>query len=361
MRICYLTQYLDPMTGGGRYASDLVLGVKKAGHEVIILKEEDDGFAGEAILKRGPGLIFSALRVRRRIENCDIIHALDGYPYAVMAYIANLFCGKKLVVTAQGTYAIAPLYSPKTKYILERAYSSADVVTAISRYTKNELLKKIKRRDVEVINHGINLSRFEGESSRISNQRENFIMSVGGLKKRKGHHISIPAFALAKKKIPNLKYKIVGDQGDVSYVRELKSLAAKYGVTSDIEFMSWIPDEKLMELYRKAKIFILTSVNCDHHIEGFGLVFLEAASAGAPVIGTFGNGIEDAVRNGYNGILVSQNDIAKTASAIIEIASDETKWDTMSRNSFLLAKEHDLNLVIKKYVAIYARTLSQNS
>jgi len=311
------------------------------------------------ILKQGPGLIYSALRARRFIGSCDVIHALDGHPYAITAYLANLFCRKKMVVTAQGTYGIAPLYSFKTGYLLRRAYNSADVVTAISHYTKNELLKKIKKRDIEVINHGVNLQVFRNRFPKNNKQRENFIMSVGGLKERKGHHISIPAFALAKKKIPSLKYKIVGDQGDIRYVTKLKSLATKYGVTSDVEFMSWISDEKLVELYRTAKAFILTSINHDHHYEGFGLVLLEAASAGVPVIGTLGNGIEDAVRGGYNGILVPQHDVEKTAAAIVEIVGDERRWNSMSKNSYKWAQEHDLDRVIKKYLAVYEKVFTQ--
>ena len=78
-------------------------------------------------------------------------------------------------------------------------------------------------------------------------------------------------------------------------------------MVGDIEFFNRLSDEALSDLYRRAKLFILTSINEDHHFEGFGLVFLEAAAAALPVIGTFGNGIEDAVKDCYNGFLVPQN------------------------------------------------------
>ncbi len=71
----------------------------------------------------------------------------------------------------------------------------------------------------------------------------------------------------------------------------------------DIEFLTGVSDEELSCLYQSTRVFILTSVNQGRQIEGSGLVFLEAAAAGLPVIGTTGNGIEDAVKEGYNGIL----------------------------------------------------------
>lgn len=358
MKICYLTSNIDPTNGGGRYAADLIRGVKEAGHEVIILKEENDGFAGEMILRRGPGLLLSAIKARKYMKNCDIAHALDAYPYGIIALLANVFCRKKLVITAQGTYAVAPLYNLKTNLLARWAYNSAEGIVAISRYTKSELAKRIRNKDIEIINHGINLEKFQNKLMGW-NERENFILSVGALKHRKGYHVSIPAFALAKKEMPELKYKIVGSQKDTNYFTKLKNIVKKYNVESDVEFISGISDDELNTLYERAKTFILTSVNHIHDFEGFGLVFLEAAAAGLPVIGTLGSGIEDAVKDGYNGALVSQGDIEKSSSAIIAIMSDEDKWQNLSENSRTWALDHDSKIVGNKYLSLYKKILAR--
>ena len=347
MKIAYLTNNLDPKNGWGRYASDLIYGVKNAGHEVVILKEEDDGLEGMPILKRGLGVFSSALRIRKFIKNCDIIHALDGYPYGIIAWVANIFLRKKLIITVQGTYSIAPFYNIKTKYLAKLACKSADLVIAISNYTKNELLKQTKLKRVEVVNHGIDFDKFYKERG-VSN--ENYILSVGALKPRKGYHISIPAFALAKKQFPNLKYKIVGSQKDRNYFEKLPKVQG-------VEFLTGITDEKLGELYSRAQRFILTSVNERHHFEGFGLVFLEAAASGLPIIGTLGNGIEDAVKDGYNGFLVPQNDIEKTADTMTEIIQDQNKLQEMSSASYQWARQHDLPNMINNYLALYNQIL----
>jgi len=89
--------------------------------------------------------------------------------------------------------------------------------------------------------------------------------------------------------------------------------------------------------------------------EGFGLVFLEAAAAALPVIGTLGNGIEDAVKNNYNGILAPQNDIEKTAKAITDIIKNENLTKEMSLNSVAWAEDHDWGKVVLKYLKAYGQ------
>lgn len=356
MKIAYLTQDLNPRAGWGRYSSDLIFGVKKASHEVLILKEQDDSFEGIPILKRGIEIFGTAGRIRKYLKDCDLIHALDGYPYGIIAALAKLGLKKKLVITSVGTYSVLPLYNFSLSCLLKWAYRRADKVIAISNYTKNEILKKIKI-EIGVINPGINFDKFYQKHEDI---KENFILSVGIFKYRKGYHLAIPAFALARKKINDLKYIIVGSQDDLNHLEYLKNLARKYYVDKYIRFLTNISDKELLKLYSQAKLFILPSINVGHNFEGFGLVFLEAAAAGLPVIGTRGNGIEDSVQNNFNGILVEQNNIKQIAEAIIKILDGQKLWHQMSANSYIWARKHDLSFSARDYISIYKQLLNQN-
>lgn len=350
MKICYLTNNIDPKNGWGRYASDLIYGVKNAGNNVVVLKEADDGLDGFPILSRGAGMIASALRIRKFVIDCDIVHVLDSYPYGIIALLSNLGLKKKIVITGVGTYAVAPLYHWKISFLLKWAYRRSDCVVAISRFTAGEIEKKTNLKEITVINPGISFKKFYKPRA---SSNEKFILSVGTLKRRKGYHISIPAFALAQKKIPNLKYKIVCGPNDLDYFPLPKLIAQQHGVEKDVEFLNTLNDRELADLYSQAYLFILASVNNNHSFEGFGMVFLEAAAAGLPVIGTFGNGIEDAVDNGQNGMLVSQNNVEKTAEAIVQLASDQNKWHKMSEASYKWAEAHDNKFMIEKYLNLY--------
>ncbi len=347
MKIVFLTIDTNPKNGGGRLAHDLITGIRKAGHHVVILKEENDGLEGIPVLKRGLGMISSAIKIRKYLKDCDIVHAFDIYPQGIIACLAGMFLRKKIVISILGTYSIAPFYNIKTKYLSKIACNSADAIIAISNYTKNEFFGRAKARRMDVINPGIDFDKFYGKRSQTVG--EDYILSVGALKFRKGYHVSIPAFALAKKQLPNLKYKIVGSQKDKNYFSKLKGVEG-------VEFLQNIFDNELRDLYSKARAFVLTSVNQGHHFEGFGLVFLEAAAAGLPVIGTSGNGIADAVGRD-NGILVSQGDVEMTSRALVTILSDHDLYQRMSQASYEWAKEHDLNNMVDKYLSIYNQIL----
>jgi phosphatidylinositol alpha-1,6-mannosyltransferase len=57
--------------------------------------------------------------------------------------------------------------------------------------------------------------------------------------------------------------------------------------------------------------------------EGFGIVFLEAAASGCPVIAGRSGGTEDAVIDGETGFLVTPTDVDAVAAATIRLLTDE--------------------------------------
>ena len=342
MKIYYIVDNVNPRHGGGRYAGDLISAIKNTGCEVVVLEQKS---------KRLGGLILDAIKIRKHLKNCDIVHAIDGYPYAIVAAVANIGLNKKLIITVQGTYAVAPLYNFVAGTLLKWAYKRADKIIAISQYTQNEILKKANLSNIEVINPGIDFKKFYKIPVYSD---EKFILSVGALKYRKGYHISIPAFALAKKELPDLKYKIVGSQKDVAYFKHLKDLAFENGVAGDVEFLSGVSDEALSDLYRRAKLFILTSVEENHHFEGFGIVYLEAAASGLPIVATSNSGASSAVKDGYNGLLVHQNDLRATTDAVLKILEDSEFKTKLGNNSREWVKEFSWEKIITDYNKIYS-------
>jgi glycosyltransferase involved in cell wall biosynthesis len=86
-------------------------------------------------------------------------------------------------------------------------------------------------------------------------------------------------------------------------------------------------DEQLAEAYATARIFAMPA---RHRLEprpegeGFGLVYLEAAAAGLPVVAGAGGGVEDAVEDGESGMLVDAHDVDAVADAIVRLLSDRS-------------------------------------
>jgi len=350
MKIGFLVKTVNPKNGAGRYASDIIEVLRARGHEVVVLKEEDDGFEGEIALKRGVRIFGGIKELSKKLQGCDVIHAIDGYPYGIIGWLINRKLNKKLVISALGTYAVAPLYRWQTSLLLKRAYKSAHRVIAISKLTKNKILEKVQLDNIVVINPGIkideeNLQRVESE--------EKFILGIGALKERKGYHVSLEAFTKISKEFPDLRYKIVADP-DRAYKIILDKFLKDSGLDERVDFLSFIPEEKLIELYKTATMFVLTSINTsDHHFEGFGIVYLEAAKFGLPVIGTIGTGGEDAINKGLNGILVHQGDVEETAEAMRKILSNKEVYNQMSNASFAWSKLNSIKREVDRMIEVY--------
>ena len=76
--------------------------------------------------------------------------------------------------------------------------------------------------------------------------------------------------------------------------------------------------EEVLKHMGESRIFVMPSVN-----EGFGIVYLEAMSQKCIVIGTKGEGIEDVIKHGENGFLVTPNNPNELADIIIKCLSSD--------------------------------------
>ena len=241
-------------------------------------------------------------------------------------------------------------------------YRAAEAVVAISSYTASEISKKVPNLLMTIIDPGIDMSRFPSITSAESRTHTApLMMGVGSVKARKGYDVSLRAFALAKKDIPNLRYAIVGTHTDEpGYAHMLIELARELGVSSDVDFLTKVSDTELNALYDRASLFILTSVNESLHFEGFGMVFLEAAAHGLPTIGTTDNGISDAIEDGKTGVLVPQRDVEATAAAIRTLLSDKVLAMQMGERGRAFAAAHDQKHIARRYDEVYKSAIKRS-
>ncbi|KKR25915.1 MAG: Glycosyl transferase group 1 [Microgenomates group bacterium GW2011_GWC1_39_7] len=300
--------------------------------------------------------IWYAWRLRKYAKECDFIHSF-AEQYSYIAYWLAKLTDKKFFVTAHGTWAVLPFsLSFHKRYFHRKSFEKAAKIICVSRYTERRLVE-FGLNNLHVINNGINTKKFIRPSITPWQERQNLIVSVGNLKRRKGYHISIPAFAKTRARFKDLRYYIVGDQSDRAYFDQLKRLCFELGVRESVDFVQHISDDELIAIYKKARLLVLSSISEKSHFEGFGLVYLEANASGLPVIGSLESGAEDAIRDGRTGFLVSQNDSEGIAEAIIKILGNKNLAETMSSEAIKWASEHDMDKVIMKYKGIYASSV----
>lgn len=372
MKVCFITNRLDIICGGrqeggdkygwGRYSWEIVKHIaSQPDFEAEVLVEEPSGYEKErCILKKCfsirelPILFLNALKARKYIKNCDIIHALDAYPYGVIAALANLGLGKKLIINGVGTFSVAPLESFIKSTLLRWTYRKAAAILCISNYTCGEIRRRIPDlNNLKVIFQGMNVEHFKKNSAPRVKMPEKFILSVGALKKRKGQHISLAAFSQIVNQYPDLKYVIIGDQSNENYVGLLKEIVSQNKIQDRVIFLTNVSDEDLIDYYSNCKLFIIASQNDKLSFEGFGSIHVEASACRKPVIGTLGNGCEDAIIDGETGFLVPQNNIRATAEAMQKILDNHELAHKMGQAGRRWAEELNWDNIIKKYLAIY--------
>lgn len=212
-----------------------------------------------------------------------------------------------------------------------RALRHAAGLFPVSRYTAG-LLSRMGLGDVpvRVINNGVDIEKF-----RPANRKGFFspprLLTVARLDKHKGHDIALRAVAQLISRGKPLIYRIAGIGEEVS---DLKRLADELGIRRFVEFMGFVPDEELPEVYAGSDIFIMLSREIPGRldlVEGFGISFLEASAAGLPVIAGNSGGVPDAVLDGQTGVLVPPEDVDMVVKTLESMLSEPDMAIKMGR------------------------------
>lgn len=146
------------------------------------------------------------------------------------------------------------------------------------------------------------------------------ILHVARLVDKKGTAYLIDAFAALAGRHPDARLTILGD----GPLREaLQARVAGHGLTNRVEFAGAVAHRTVRERMARASVLALPSVTAESgDSEGLGLVLLEAAASGLPVVGTQHGGIPEAVSDGHSGYLVPERDVGRLADALDTLLAD---------------------------------------
>jgi phosphatidylinositol alpha-1,6-mannosyltransferase len=145
------------------------------------------------------------------------------------------------------------------------------------------------------------------------------ILSVGRLIARKGFDTMIQAMPAILQRVPMARYEIVGAG---PHRIALEELAKRLNVFASVDFLGSLSDDDMRLAYARAWCFSLPVRSVDNDVEGFGIVYLEAALAELPVIGGINSGAEDAIIDGETGLLVDGNSPTDVAAAVSFLLTD---------------------------------------
>jgi glycosyltransferase involved in cell wall biosynthesis len=384
LRVCFLSKMFPPFAGGsGLYAYEMANALGARGHDVDVYTQATDDEGDDRSVHTHDNVtvytvtaarrylvtvetLYYSLRARQAVdfEDYDVIHG-TLMPASTIALSDRLGIETPLVVTSHGTslgearshapelpsdYLLKYVFHPTNVVFDTIAGHAADHVIAISSDSRDELAAtyRVDPQNLSLILHGVDTERYrprEGSHPAVSSD-ELTLLFVGRLVSRKG--VSTVIEAMAELNRSDVELLIAGTG---RHDERLRGIARTLGVTDDVTFLGYVPDEDLPTLYSATDVFLFPS-----RYEGFGLVFLEALASGTPVIGTPVGGVPDIVEDGETGYVVP-HDPAAFAEKITYLADNPDILDAMSHAARAEAEDRTWDHVAGQVEEVYRRVL----
>lgn len=357
LKLLILAPSVDLKSGWGRYSASVIDTLKRKGVvlNVITINDLSPSF-----------FIKNIFWIRNLSKDFNVIHALDGWPFGIYGYFIVLGTSKKLFISGIGTYSVAPFSHFFKRFLLRRAYRRAQAILCISNFTKKAIGANVNDANTHTIFMGLtklpqiapSKINFYKKKYNLAADHYPVILTVGDVKNRKGQLDTLKAAHLLKDIYPNILYIMVGSK-DKHYVTRIEKYVEVNGLEKNIRFIDdALDDDTLSFFYNLCDVFALNSNNENNHFEGFGLVLLEAAQFGKPVVGSRNCGIEDSVWDGYNGYLTNQGDPVDISEKIQIILNSDK--DYLATKSLEFSKKFSWDKTAEEYLNHYIRSDKTN-
>ncbi|MBR3132304.1 glycosyltransferase [Candidatus Saccharibacteria bacterium] len=237
--------------------------------------------------------------------------------------------------------------------------SKSDFVTMP---TKQAILDLLEEREfgvpIAAVSNGVDLSHFKpGRAKAEIYKKYNLpedrpiVLYVGRVDPEKRVETVLLAFKKAREQVPKAMLVVVGD--GVDRLR-LEKEAEKLELTDAVKFLGRVLPPDLYELYKVGDLFATAS-----EIETQGIVLIEAAATGLPLIAVDKGAVAEVCINEVNGYLCTPGSVEEIAEAMVKILSDADLRKRFSEESVKIAKEHDFERTLDKFINIYNRVIKE--
>jgi phosphatidylinositol alpha-1,6-mannosyltransferase len=255
-------------------------------------------------------------------------------------------------VVLHGAEVTVPGSLPGSRAVLGRVLRNAEHVIAAGGYPAREAIRAARRDlPVTIVPPGVDTARFIPLTQEQKDDARNrwgieldaeMILGLSRLVPRKGFDTVIKAVSELAVDHPKIKLVIAGKGRDR---KRLERLASK--LAAPVQFLGRVPDEDLPALYGSADVMSMMCRNrwLGLEQEGFGIVFLEAASCGVPQVAGESGGAAEAVVDGVTGrVMAEPKDASATARAInslLNSPSDRAAMGIASRDRAVAEFSYD--------------------
>ena len=213
--------------------------------------------------------------------------------------------------------------------LVRRTLRALDAVLPVSQATANECMARgMAEAKVHVIPNGVDTDRFRVNGASRGARSGFLLSSVGRLVERKGFAWFV---SHAMPLLPEyVHYHIAGSGPERNAIAETIKRA---DLGHRVKLLGRLPDTAICELYHRTDLMIMPNIAVRGDLEGFGVVMLEAAASGTPVVAANLEGIQDVITEGINGHLVSSMDARAFAETILAYVADRASLGALGRRA----------------------------
>ena len=385
-------EYPPVVIGGlGRHVHHLSTALAAAGHEVVVLSRRPSGtdpsthpssdemnqdvrvvaaaqdpheftFGKDMMawtLAMGHAMVRTGLSLKKKRSGRpwrpDVVHAHDwlvAHPAVALSEFYDVPMVSTIHATEAGRHSgwVSGSLSRQVHAVESWLVRESDSLITCSASMRDEITELFGPglAEVTVIRNGIDAARWP-----VAERRRHGVaggppelLFVGRLEYEKGVHDAIAALPRIRRAHPGTTLTIAGDGTQQDWLVEQ---ARKHRVLKATRFVGRLDHAELLAALHRADAAVLPS-----HYEPFGLVALEAAAAGTPLVTSNIGGLGEAVINGETGMSCPPRDVARLAEAVGAVLDDPAAAQRRARAAReRLTSDFDWHTVADETAQVY--------
>ena len=238
-------------------------------------------------------------------------------------------------------------------------YEQFSVVVSPTEAAANVLRTNTPVTSLAVISNGVDTSRFHPQTDK-SILRQKFgitsnvpiVLCIGRLDREKHIDVILRAFAIFHAESKG--HLLIAGRGSDQH--RLAGIVQELHIADSVSFLGFVPDADLPDLYAASDCYVIASI-----AELQSISTLEAMATGLPIVAARALALPELVKDGSNGFTFDPDNASDCALCIGKVFASKDTYDSLSKESLLASKKHDIHESVKAFEQLYVSTAHRTS